>query len=133
MQERISISEYRKLVGLDKDGKEKAKKPNKYGNETFWHDGLYFQSKKELSDYENHKLLHKAKAIAGFLWQGCLVLTEGGEDNEHKAVTYRPDIVVLYNDGTYEIREDKGKKTKDYIIKKKIIDQKFPKINFNEI
>ena len=126
----IDVKKFRELINQEEKVKCKAK-DNKYKNKTQWKYGLYFQSQKELEDYENHRMLHKGKAIAGYLWQGCLVLTEGS-DKENKAVTYRPDIVVLYNDGTYEIREDKGKKTKEYIIKKKIIDSKFPRIRFKE-
>ena len=48
-------------------------------------------------------------------------------------MTYKPDVVTLFNDGTYEMREDKGKKTKDYIIKKKLILKKYPRVNFKEV
>ena len=66
-------------------------------------------------------------------WQGVLVLVEGGDSKKEPAVTYRPDIVVFHNDGTYEIREDKGKKTPAYKIKETIIHQKFPNIAFKEV
>ncbi len=121
--ERMSIEEYRKLVN---------KTANKYHNKTTWYDGLYFQSQKELDDYCKHKILLKAGKIAGFLWQGVLVVTEG-TNKDNKAVTYRPDIVVLNNDGTYEIREDKGKRTQVYINKLKAIRQKYPRIVFKEL
>lgn len=41
-----------------------------------------------------------AGQIAGFLWQGTLVLVEGGSTVSEKAVTYRPGIVTFNNDGT---------------------------------
>lgn len=122
--ERMSIEEYRRLICQNP-------KQNKYKNKTQWYDGLYFQSQKELDDYCEQKLLLKAGKIAGFLWQGMLIVTEGN-GKENKAVTYRPDIVVLHNDGTYEIREDKGKRTQVYINKLKAIKQKFPRIVFRE-
>ena len=75
----------------------------------------------------------QAGEIAGFLWQGVLVLVEGGNSKKESAVTYRPDVVVLNNDGTYEIREVKGKRTKDYNIKRKIIRNKYPKVKFKEV
>lgn len=108
-------------------------KSAKYKNKCIWYDGLYFQSQKELDDYLDHKRMLMAGEIAGFLWQGTLVLVEGGSTSKKRAVTYKPDVVTLFNDGTYEMREDKGKKTKDYIIKKKLILKKYPRINFKEV
>ena len=110
-----------------------AKTGNKYKNNTFWFDGLHFQSQKEFDDYMDHKRLLMAGEIAGFLWQGKLVLIEGGNNNERKAVTYTPDIVTFFNDGTYEVREDKGKKTDAYKIKEKQIKNKFPRVRFKVI
>ena len=104
----------------------------KYHNKTEWYDGLYFESQKELKDYIDQKRLLMAGEIAGFLWQGMLIVTTGTDKN-NKAVTYRPDIVVFNNDGTYEIREDKGKRTQVYINKLKIIKNKYPHIRFKEI
>lgn len=124
MEQRMSIKEYKQLIGTDTTN-------NKYSNKTTWYDGLYFQSQKELNDYIDHKRLLMAGEIAGFLWQGILIVTEG-TTKENKAVTYRPDIVVFNNDGTYEFREDKGKRTQVYINKLKAIRQKFPRLKFNE-
>lgn len=124
MEQRMSIEEYRQLISNDTP-------KNKYRNKTTWYDGLYFQSQKELNDYIDHKRLLMAGEIAGFLWQGVLVVTEG-TTKDNKAVTYRPDIVVFNNDGTYEIREDKGKRTQVYINKLKAIRKKFPRLTFKE-
>ena len=107
-------------------------KRNKFNNKTEWYDGLFFQSQKELNDYCDQKLLLKAGKIAGFLWQGVLIVTEG-TDKGNKAVTYRPDIVVLNTDGTYCIREDKGFRTQVYINKLKAIKQKYPSVRFEEV
>lgn len=126
--EHMTAKEYREYME-----QEKSQKSNKYKNKCIWYDGLHFQSQKELDDYIDHKRLLMAGKIAGFLWQGVLVLVEGGNSKKEAAVTYRPDVVVLHNDGTYEIREDKGKRTKDYIIKRKIIRQKFPNVRFKEV
>lgn len=93
--------------------------------------GFISKAKKELNDYIDHKRLLMAGEIAGFLWQGVLVVTEG-TTKDNKAVTYRPDIVVFNNDGTYEIREDKGKRTQVYINKLKAIRKKFPRLTFKE-
>lgn len=127
-QTHMSVEEYKAYLE-----QQNSKSTNKYKNTTLWYDGLYFQSQKELEDYSNQKRLLMAGEIAGFLWQGVLVLVEGGDSKKESAVTYRPDIVVFHNDGTYEIREDKGKKTTAYKIKETIIHQKFPKIVFKEV
>lgn len=126
-QEHMSAKEYQEYI------RGQNSKSNKYRNKVTWYDGLLFQSQKELDDYLDHKRLLMAGKIAGFLWQGVLVLVEGGNSKKESAVTYRPDIVVFNNDGTYEFREDKGKKTKDYRIKEKIIKNKFPKLVFKEV
>lgn len=123
--ERMSAEEFRQLASQPAGG-------SKYHNRTQWVDGLYFQSKKELNDYLAHKILLRAGKIAGFLWQGVLIVTEG-TDRDNKAVTYRPDIVVFHNDGTYEIREDKGHRTRVYINKLKAIRQRYPRIRFDEV
>ena len=127
-QEHMSAQEYQEYLKS-----KSSPSKNKYKSKSLWYDGLYFQSQKEMDDYLDHKRLLQAGEIAGFLWQGVLVLVEGGLSKKEAAVTYRPDIVVLNNDGTYQIREDKGKRTQDYLIKKKIIKNKFPNVKFIEI
>lgn len=126
---RLTDAEFERLTG-----KKLAQpvKPPKYHNHSSWYDGLHFQSDKELRDYMDHKYLLRAGLIAAFLWQGMLIVTEGS-DKDNKAVTYRPDIVVLNNDGTYEIREDKGHRTRVYINKLKAIRQRYPRIKFKEV
>lgn len=125
---RLTPEEYRRLTGQAPA----TGKPPKYRNRTSWFDGLHFQSDKELRDYRDQKMRLQAGEIAGFLWQGTLIVTEG-TDKDNKAVTYRPDIVVLNNDGTYEIREDKGYRTRVYINKLKAIRQRYPRIKFTEV
>ena len=95
-QTHMSVEEYKAYLE-----RQNSKSTNKYKNTTLWYDGLYFQSQKELDDYLDQKRLLMAGEIAGFLWQGVLVLVEGGDSKKEPAVTYRPDIVVFHNDGTY--------------------------------
>lgn len=125
---KLTPEEYRRLTGKASA----AGKAAKYRNRTTWYDGLYFQSNKELRDYHAQKMRVRTGEIAGFLWQGTLIVTEG-TDKDNKAVTYRPDIVVLNNNGTYEIREDKGYRTRVYINKLKAIRQRYPRIKFTEV
>lgn len=124
--DRITAAQYQQLLG------QAAGKVSKYHSKSQWYDGLYFSSQKELKDYIDHKRLLMAGEIAGFLWQGMLILTEGS-DKENRAVTYRPDLVIFHNDGTYTIREVKGKRTPVYINKLKIIKQRYPHVKLEEV
>jgi hypothetical protein len=125
---RVTPAQYKAMTGKEAPSAARGR----YGNRCSWYDGLYFQSDKELADYVDQKRLLKAGFIAGFLWQGKLVITEG-TDKENRAVTYTPDIVVLNNDGTYCIREDKGHRTQVYINKLKEIRRRYPRIIFTEV
>lgn len=125
--ERMTAAQYQQLLKGQASGK-----VSKYHSRSQWYDGLYFSSQKELNDYIDHKRLLMAGEIAGFLWQGMLVLTEGS-NKENRAVTYRPDLVIFHDDGTYTIREVKGKRTPVYINKLKIIKQRYPRVKLEEV
>ena len=70
-QTHMSVEEYKAYLE-----RQNSKSTNKYKNTTLWYDGLYFQSQKELDDYLDQKRLLMAGEIAGFLWQGVLVLAD---------------------------------------------------------
>ena len=57
--------------------------------------------------------------------------TEKGE--KVKAIRYRADFVVTYTNGTEEVVDVKGMKTRVYINKRKQLLEKYPNINFKEI
>lgn len=98
---------------------------SKYGAVKAWAFGLCTDSRKEADYLGNCALLCKAKALAGFLCHGKILLVEG-TDKDHRAVTYAPDFVLLKTDGTYELVDTKGFETPEFKDKMKIIREKYP-------
>ena len=107
MQEHWSIEEYKNYK--EKKSKYKAKKTSI--------DGHSFDSIKEANYYEELKLLLKAGEIRGFCIQPTFILAPN--------LKYKADFIVFNNDGSSEIIDVKGMKTKEYIIKKKVFEDKF--------
>lgn len=104
-------------------------KKNKYNAKKNWEFGIAFDSKKETEYYCNCKLLTKANGIAGFMFHGKFVLVEGN-GKEHRAITYEPDFILFYNDGTYEIIDTKSDATitSEFKNKMKMMYEKYPNI-----
>lgn len=92
-------------------------KKSKYGAKKTSIDGYTFDSQKEADQYEDYKRLLKAGEIRGFCIQPTFILAPN--------LKYKADFIVFYNDGTSEIIDVKGMKTKEYIIKKKVFEDKF--------
>lgn len=80
-------------------------------------DGHTFDSLKEANYYNMLKLRLQAKDIKGFCLQPTFVLAP--------SLKYKADFIVFNNDGTYDIIDVKGFKTKEYIAKKKVFEDKF--------
>ena len=110
MQEHGSIEEYREY-------QKKGNKRSKYGAIKTNIDGHTFDSKKEAEFYCNLKLRLQAKEIKGFCLQPIFILAEG--------LKYKADFIVFNNDGTTEVIDIKGFKTKEYITKKKVFEDKY--------
>ena len=110
MQEHWSGEEYRRY-------QEKGNKRSKYGAVKTKIDGQIFDSKKEADYYCELKLRLQAGEIKGFCLQPTFILAEG--------LKYKADFIVFNNDGTTEVIDVKGFKTKEYITKKKVFDDKF--------
>lgn len=106
--EHITLQEYKQLQQKGKS-KYKAKKTSI--------DGHSFDSIKEANYYEELKLLLKAGEIKGFCIQPTFILAPN--------LKYKADFIVFNNDGTSEIIDVKGMKTKEYIVKKKVFEDKF--------
>lgn len=108
-----------------------AKKPkrNKYGAKKTWVDGICFDSQKEAKYYGNLKLLCRAGALAGFLYHGKMVCTEG-TDKDNRAVLYETDFVLLNPDGTYKIVDTKSDGTITQVFKNKMksLREKYPDV-----
>lgn len=109
-QEHWSIEQYQEYQ------KNKGKK-SKYGAIKTKIDEHTFDSKKEAEFYCNLKLRLQAKDIKGFCLQPIFILAEG--------LKYKADFIIFNNDGTAEIIDIKGFKTKEYITKKKVFEDKY--------
>ncbi len=92
-------------------------KRSKYGAKKTSIDGHTFDSQKEANYYEELKIRLQAKDIMGFCLQPIFVLAPG--------LTYKADFIVFNNNGTTEIIDTKGFKTKEYIAKKKVFEDKY--------
>ena len=106
--EHITLQEYKQLQQKD-NSKYKAKKTSI--------DGHSFDSEKEASYYTELKLRLRTGEIKGFCIQPIFILAPN--------LKYKADFIVFNNDGTSEIIDVKGMKTKEYIIKKKVFEDKF--------
>lgn len=110
MKEHWSIEEYREY-------QKKGNKKSKYGAVKTSVDGHTFDSKKEAEFYCELKIKLHAKEIKGFCLQPVFILAEG--------LKYKADFIVFNNDGTTDIIDIKGFKTKEYITKKKVFEDKY--------
>ena len=109
-QEHWSIDQYKEYQ------KNKGKR-SKYGAVKTSVDVQKFDSKKEADYYCDLKLRLQCGDIRGFCLQPVFILAPG--------LKYKADFIVFYNDGTSEIIDTKGFKTKEYIAKKKIFEDKY--------
>lgn len=110
MQEHWSIEQY-------KEYQKKRNKRSKYGAVKTSVDGHTFDSQKEAQYYEELKIRLQAKNIKGFCLQPIFILATG--------LSYKADFIIFHNDGSTEIVDVKGFKTKEYIAKKKVFEDKF--------
>lgn len=102
-------------------------KKNKYGNQKIVIDGVERDSLAESNRLEQLKILQRVGAIQNLQYQVKyeLIPKQQGENRNERAVTYIADYVydVVMPDGSLrQVVEDcKGHKTKDYIIKRKLM------------
>lgn len=80
-------------------------------------DGHTFDSQKEADYYCKLKLRLKGNDIKGFCLQPTFILAPG--------LKYKADFIVFNNDGSTEVIDVKGFKTKEYIAKKKVFEEKY--------
>lgn len=102
-------------------------KRNKYGNQKITIDGITRDSLAESNRLEQLKILERVGAIKNLQFQVPFMLIEKqqGENRNERAVKYIADFVYdeQQADGSYKhiVEDCKGKKTKDYIIKRKLM------------
>lgn len=111
---------------------------NKYGNKKVYVDGKVFDSVKEYRRYTELKLLEAAGAISDLRWQVRFELIPAQYDTirnysktgkrlkdkqkcVERAVEYIADFVYTDTDGCEIVEDTKGKRTKEYIIKRKLM------------
>ena len=111
-------------------------KNNKYGNKKVTVDGMTFDSKREYRRYTELKLLESAGVISDLRCQVPFELIPNQYVTERRysktgkrlkdaqvlverAVVYIADFVYIDSDGSEVVEDAKGKRTKEYIIKRK--------------
>lgn len=112
----MSSQEHWNLEQYKEYQKNKGKK-SKYGAKKTRIDGHAFDSEKEANYYNELKIRLQAKDIRGFCLQPTFILASG--------LSYKADFIIFNNDGSSEIIDVKGFKTKEYIAKKKVFEDKF--------
>ena len=95
------------------------KKTSKYRNEKITVDGVTFDSKKEYKRYCELKLLEKAGLIHDIQRQVKFELVPKQEGE--RAVNYYADFVYYSNKNEMVVEDIKGVRTKEYIIKRKLM------------
>lgn len=100
-----------------------AVKPPKYQNTKTTIDGITFDSVKEANRYAELVLLVKAGVISALERQKVFELVPAqlnGAKLVERAVTYKADFVYIKN-GKTVVEDVKGIRTKEYIIKRKLM------------
>jgi hypothetical protein len=97
-----------------------AVKVSKYRNKIVTIDGRKFHSKKEARCYLELKAMEKAGAIKGFSCQVPFPVTDG-----NKPIKYFLDFLVQFNDNRLEHWDVKGMRTRLYILKKRLVEEKY--------
>ena len=97
----------------------------KYGNTKVEIDGIKFDSKREAARWQELRLLERAHKIGGLRRQVKYELiphqyAEDGKTIAEKSVSYVADFVYEEN-GKTVVEDAKGMRTKDYIIKRKLM------------
>ncbi len=91
---------------------------HKYNAQITVRDGMKFASKKEAKFYDQLKFEQKAGFVLFFLRQVPIHLPGG--------VKMVIDFQVFYSDGRVDFIDAKGKRTAQYIAKKKIVEALYP-------
>ena len=116
---------------------QEVKKRSKYGNRKVVRDGIKFDSEREAARFGELKVLRAMGKIRDLRLQANFTLVEGYKTIEGegiKPIVYRADFVYERatepdRNGTVywlrEVEDAKGAKTKDYLLKKKLMQDKY--------
>lgn len=97
----------------------------KYNNKKITVDGQKFDSKKEANRYKELKLMEKAGAIKDLRMQAKFTLIPAQRDEAtgkvvERECSYKADF-VYEEDGKTVVEDVKGFRTKEYVIKRKLM------------
>lgn len=109
---------------------------NKYRNQKITIDGITFDSKLEARRFRELKLLERAKEIEQLQLQPEFELIPSFKKNGKtiRKTIYKGDFSYIdKRTGKLIVEDTKGYKTKEYILKKKMFEYKFPELTINEI
>ena len=108
--EHWSIEDYKNFTNS-------CKNKSKYRATKVSIDGHTFDSQKEADFYCELKLRLQSNEINGFCLQPTFILAPG--------LKYKADFIIFNKDNSTEVIDVKGFKTKEYIAKKKVFEDKF--------
>ncbi len=108
--EHWSVDDYKNFANV-------SKRESKYRANKVSVDGHTFDSQKEADYYCELKLKLQANEINGFCMQPIFMLAPG--------LKYKADFIVFNKDNSTQIIDVKGFKTKEYIAKKKVFEDKY--------
>lgn len=100
----------------------------KYGNKKVEVDGITFDSKIEARYYQYLKQLKKQGIVKDFELQPKFILLERFKKNgkTFRSIEYIADFKVEYPNGYVEVVDIKGMETKDFKIKRKLFEYRYP-------
>jgi len=114
---RMSLTEFNRLKNNGKINLT-VNKQQKYRSQCVFVDDIRFDSKKESNYYSRLKLAQSSGELLYFLRQVPIHL-DGG-------VKYRVDFLEFWKNGDIRYVDVKGFRTKEYLLKKKLIEAKYP-------
>lgn len=109
---------------------------SKYGSKKVLINGIVFDSKKEADRYCELKFLERAGKIKDLSLQHKFELQPSFKKNGKtiRAITYIADFVYFDLERKAHVVEDvKGYKTKEYLLKKKMFEYKYPYLTIKEV
>lgn len=111
-----------------KEFRTKKQSKSKYGNKKTVVDGITFDSKAEAIYYGQLKWLKQGKQIKDFKLQPRFLLQEAFKKNgkTFRKIEYVADFEIHNLDGSVEIVDVKGAITKEFALKRKMFEFRYP-------
>lgn len=127
----MSAKDYREMMGCPH---QPVQKESKYHAQKVEVDGKKFDSKHESRDYLKLKSMEDSGIISNLQTQVSFELqpkytTKDGR--KIRAITYRADFQYV-RDGVTYVQDSKGFRTKEYALKRKMFEYRYPDIIFVE-